>query len=162
VRQDKKRFEKAEASLDELYAKIVATVGKPDQEKQDKSCAYASREFEKGPLGCAISVSALYENTTFGAANSKMTQITPLISNKVYPGPGEKYQTNFVPLAENNNQSFAQDYKKFVSISCAVDYIYPAYPSYSSSPFQTKYTENFQIELSCGGSAKAEHYPVSN
>jgi hypothetical protein len=159
---EKDNFKKARAGLEDLYGQIEAKIGKPDQIKRDQSCAYASREFVRGPRSCGSSIVFLYENKSFEEVNSKMSQASPLVSNKLYPGAGVRHQTQFIPSSQNNNQSFGQDYKKFGDITCSVNYSYPVYPTYLSNPFQTHFTENFQIELSCGGSARAEYFPVKN
>jgi hypothetical protein len=162
IHQEKKNFEKAEASLNELYEKIVQKIGLPDQKKNNKSCGYSSVVFGRGDLGCAVSISALYENINSDSATLKMKQIATFIGNKLYPGAGTRNQEGFVPKDRNPVQSFRQDYKKFNDLSCTVSYSYPVYPTYSYSIFQTEFAENILIELSCGGPAKAEHYPVSN
>src|SRR3989344_6777709 len=159
VKQEKDRFLKAQASLEDLSKQIEAKIGKPDQIKRDRSCGYSSpfSMFDKrGYRSCFVGVYILYENKGLEDANSKMSQISPLISAKLYPGAGEKYQKEFIPVTQNNHQSFSQDYKNFGEISCSVSYSYPQFPTFSTDTFQTTFKENFQVILSCGGDARAE------
>jgi len=162
IRQDKERFTKAEASLDEVYNQIVAKVGKPDEVKKDNNCAYANRVYGKGPRSCSVGIYLLYENKNSSSASSTMADVAPIIGSKIYAGPGERDQTNFVPVQLNKTQSFSQDYKQFGEIDCGIDYLYPVSPSNQNDTFQTSFDENLEITLICGGPAKAEHFTVKN
>lgn len=162
IRKDKEKFTKAEASLDEVYNQIVAKVGKPDEVKKDKNCAYANRVYGKGPRSCSVGIYLLYKNKNSSISSSIMTDVAPIIGSKKYVGPGERDQTNFVPVQQNKTQSFSQDYKQFGDIDCGIDYLYPVSPSNQNSAFQTTFDENLEITLICGGPAKAEHFTVKN
>lgn len=162
IHLEKKSYEKAESSLNELYEKIVQKIGLPDQKKNNKSCAYSSEEFGRGNLGCAISIQLLYEDASVTTANSKMSAIAPMVDSQLYPGAGTRDQKEFVSANLNNNQTFGQDYSSFDDISCTVSYRFPFISVQHEAIFETTNEENLFIELVCGGSAKAEHYPVSN
>jgi len=160
--QEKKDFEKAEAALNELYDKIVAKIGKPDQEKKVNKCSYASREFGRGPRSCSVNIYVLYENRGLEAANTMTKNVATITGTQLYPGPGEESLAEFVVAQYPHvSQYFDQEFNDIESITCGARYSYPVYPTYSTiDPLQTTFHENLQIELSCSGSAKSEHYPV--
>jgi hypothetical protein len=172
VRQDKKRFEKAEASLDELYAKIVATVGKPDQEKKDKSCVYSSpfNEFQtKGDLSCAVDLYFLFSPKSLASSNYVMAAMSKIIGTSPHNSQGEHdylgrpNPKNFVGYnGRGLSQKFSQNLNiQFDNVSCGISYIYPVVALFDKE-FSNLATENLEIILDCSGSARAEHYPVSN
>src|SRR3989344_6171297 len=57
---DKQKFEKAQASIDALYANIISKVGQPDKVKKNQTCGYANRKNERGPLSCGGSGNLVY------------------------------------------------------------------------------------------------------
>ena len=163
IREDKERFVEAQASLEELYTQIEGKIGKPDQVKREQSCTYASRKLEKGPLGCGVGIYLLYENKNSQVANELMQKSIVILGSKVFERLGRMGLTSFMPVEQlNGPQSFSQEYKTFSEISCRATYLYPLFPTYLSDAFKTTLQENFEVDLTCGGSAKAEHFPLKN
>src|SRR3989344_2632351 len=73
---DKRKFEQARASIDALYADIVAQAGQPDRVEKSQTCGYANRKYEQGPLSCSVKA-----HFAFSADNN--TQATE-IAEKVH------------------------------------------------------------------------------
>ena len=161
IRQDKERFTKAEASLDEVYNQIVAKVGKPDEVKKDKSCHYANRAYGKGPRSCSVGIYLLYENKNSSSASSITEKLAAIAGTKLTLF-GEKTTASFIP-SENKrgDQTLTQENKTIEGLACSTDYIYPVLPS-SSKRFQPVSSENLEVVIACGGPAKAEHFTVKN
>jgi hypothetical protein len=161
IRRDKDRFIKAQASIEDLFTQIEAKVGKPDQVKRDQSCSYANREFERGPLACAVSIYALYGERTIEEASgilldSSLVVGTPLLQF------GEQVTPQFTLAPQKPvEQTINQDYKHIAGLSCKVDYSYPfvsgLYDVFTSAP-----ANSIKLSLVCGGPANAEHFPVKN
>lgn len=159
IHTQKQNFAKAEASLDALAKQIEAKVGKPDDIKKEKSCGYASRVYEKGPRGCSISIFLFFSGKDSTQATGLTSQISPLVSNKEVQRLGEITHT-FVPFDQyRGDQTLSQAYYDIGSLSCSVQYVYPVSKKLNQ-PFEPKESENLQLELSCGGVAMAEFFPV--
>lgn len=163
IHLEKKSYEKAESSLNELYEKIVQKIGLPDQKKNSKSCKYTTEEFGRGFRSCSVSIYALYENKTAQEANDLMGDIMPIAGSfpitKVY---GSKQPDIFLSSsAYQDKQSFTQSLGGMDDLTCSIGYTYRIVAS-PYEMFTPKSSDNLVVELSCGGSAKAEHYPVSN
>jgi hypothetical protein len=60
--EDKARFMKVEADMKEARAAIIAAVGQPAHEEEDKSCRHKSAKFKEGILVCWLSVHDSYVN----------------------------------------------------------------------------------------------------
>ncbi|OGL29681.1 hypothetical protein A3D14_03615 [Candidatus Saccharibacteria bacterium RIFCSPHIGHO2_02_FULL_47_12] len=166
IHQEKKDFEKAEATLNELYDKIVAKIGKPDQEKKVNKCSYSSSfsEFEtRGDRSCDVAIYALYENKNAEQSNTIMKTASQIVgTSQIRKVFGSQQQNAFVPIVSpSTQQSFAQDYNNVSGLRCGVSYSYPIEAGLYEV-FKPKAAESIEIELSCYGSARAEHYPVSN
>ena len=163
VKQEKDRFLKAQASLEDLYSQIEAKIGKPDQVKREQSCSYSSVEFGKGSLRCGSAIYLIYTNRDYQTSNTLMSEVQPLVGTKLYERLARKELTAFVSSKQvSTKQGFSQGYKIFGGISCAVSYSYPNSSMYPSDIFTTTSSENFQISLSCSGDSIAEHFPVKN
>ncbi|HLB66551.1 MAG TPA: hypothetical protein VJJ78_03080 [Candidatus Saccharimonadales bacterium] len=160
IKNDKNNFLKAQSSIEDLYSKIVAKIGKPDQVKKEQSCAYANRAYGKGPRSCAVGIFFLYEKRDLRHVNLLLAKSTQSVGQDVYPGPGEKYQNAFISLKKNGDQNFSQDLMSVNTISCTANYSFPVYPSFFTSLFKPQSNSNFMISLTCGGSSKSEHFPV--
>ena len=158
----KKNFEKAEASLNELYGKIVAAVGKPDQEKKLNRCSYTSQVFSKGARSCDVIIYGLYEARDADTSTQLMKNISSIVgSSRVKKVRGIIAEDSFVAGSSMNPHSFGQDHMNISAIDCVGSYSYPV-SNGTNKIFTSHSDQNFELVLSCGGPAKAEHYPVSN
>ena len=160
---EKKHFAQAEVSLDNLYNQIVAKIGKPDEVKKDKSCSYASQEFGRGSLGCSVGISVLYKNKNASESSSLMKSSAVVVGTGLRESLGRKQLTSFVSKQDlSGPQSFGQSHTFLKSIACSVSYSYPISPTYINSVFHPTSQENLEIDLNCGGPAKAEYFPLRN
>src|SRR3990167_1392881 len=75
IKEEKKQFEKAQASIEQLYSQIEAKVGKPDQVKRENKCSYTSVEFGRGSRSCDVIIFGLYENRSTAQANELLKNI---------------------------------------------------------------------------------------
>jgi hypothetical protein len=148
--EDKARFMKVEADMKEARAAIIAAVGQPAHEEEDKSCSHASAKFKEGQLSCGIRYEFVYGqpdraalvntftvvrqmviNTgNFVAPDQKILQeledpVSPLHADR-YPLNEELNQTDGVQCiltATQNNPRIQTDYGKYISDAIATSYI---------------------------------------
>ena len=64
-------------------------------------------------------------------------------------------------IDQSGSRVFYQDYLVNNKPPCGIGYSYPIVSS-SFETFQSQYNNNFKVDVSCGGPAKAEHFPVKN
>lgn len=160
IRKEKQNFAKAETSLDNLAKQIEDKVGKPDQIKKDKSCGYASRVSQRGPRGCSLSIYFIFENKNNITATEFMSSVSKLVGKGELQRLGDKKIKSFVPVDQyRGDQSISQPYINIDELSCSVQYKYPAL-KVLEQPLGLNSPENLQLELSCGGPAMAEYYPI--
>lgn len=164
IRHQKQNFDKAEASLDQLYNQIVAKVGKPDQYKKDKVCSYISQEFGKGPRNCHVSIYLLFENKDSAASTSLMNRVSFFSMSQLKSERLNSSLDSFKNYLQiKGPQTFDQKYSQIGNVQCGISYSYPVHPTYATiDPIMTKANENLQIELACSGPAMAEFYTVKN
>lgn len=163
----KRQFAQAEKEMDSLAAKIVEKVGKPDQQKKEKSCGYASREFGRGPRSCGVSIYMLYENKDINQANvmaktlSRTLNIMPseYTMDKYLVG-GYRYE--FTPGdGRAIDQTLGADLKTNSSKSCSIELVHPVVSSSYTNMFNAVKEENFLVGIVCAGDAMAEYFPVT-
>jgi hypothetical protein len=158
VNHQRNQFKKAEVQLNYLADQIQVKIGKADQVKTEKSCAYASRTYGKGPRGCGIIVYLFYANRNAEKSTALTLGSSALLGTKL---------TQFGDVAtgftaanmRDGEQNINQDYGHIDSLSCGVQYTYPVKEKLNQ-PFKPINSENLQIALSCGGPAMTEFYPV--
>ncbi len=161
VYRQKAEFGKAEVQLDKLAVDIEKLVGKPDDIKKEKSCGRAHMKSERGPLVCGITVQMFFRHKSAPEA----TELMNLVSNSLNKQPlkllGEPVD-NFVHKEEyRGDQIIDQHFDPIAGLSCGAQYIYPVLERLDQS-FKPLHPENLQIDISCGGPAIAEHYPVKD
>ncbi len=166
--QDRERFAKAKVSLESLHQQIEQQVSKPDRILHEDNCRYSSLKFAKGPLSCRVEIDLLYESKESTIANELMIKVSSLLGktpeDSNFSTIYNNKQTSFVPKKqERADQRFHHDYTDIDNdLSCSVSYVYPAKSSNFEEHLYDENNENFEILLSCGGSAKSEHFPVTN
>lgn len=162
IQREKAQFNQAEKEIDALYAQIVEKVGKPDQEKKEKSCGYASRVYGKGPRSCSVSTYMLFENKSNLDSNAMMAIIAESIKITPSDNLAREEVTSFTPYDQHRfNQTFGDDLQSSSKKNCSISFSYPVMP-YLSAPIKPTQKENLLISLGCGGPAIAEHYPLRN
>ena len=159
--REKKQFALAEKEIDALYAQIVEKIGKPDQEKKTKSCGYASRVYGKGPRGCSVTQRLLYESSGLGESNKIMVDVLKLSNGTYLQTFGDKSKNRFTDQENRTDQHISQDYRDIGDLSCGISYYFPVVKEFSDD-FEPRALENLQIEISCGGPALAEYFPIKN
>jgi hypothetical protein len=165
VRMEKARFERAATELEGVYEQIVSIAGKPDDVKRKKSCDYASRVFENGPLGCLVRVSLLYAEKDSSSANNILGSVRskfdhPVVGQSVSRNYFIAYGDATAKSAGPVNQILAQRLDiGGVGLSCGLEYIYPANPKYEQI-HSVQSQENIEIIISCTGDAMAPYYTV--
>lgn len=164
VRMEKAKFEKAATELEGLYSQIVAKVGQPDQVSRDKSCGYASRDFQRGPRSCSVDITFVIKNKDAAASTALAVDISKIIGTELYSEVRVTGKTSPVfidyqdPILNHSgpvDESMAQGFKSNSGLQCSIRYTYPDVPWASRAP---KIAENFKVELGCGGDAIAEFY----
>ena len=162
VRRNHSDFVKAEASLETLSQKIIAQVGQPDQIVRSNECGYASREFGRGARGCGVGISLKYPSSTPQFADESFLKARTVVGTTLYNTFGQtrtNFDKEFIGFKDlDGADSFEQDYKHVGGLSCGVSYKYG--PSQMHTSVKNR-VSGFEINLSCGGSAMAEFFPVT-
>ena len=158
IYRQKAEFGKAEKEIDALYAQIVEKVGKPDQEKKEKSCNRPNLKFEKGPLSCFVASYLLYENKNLEQSNNLMVEISSLGNQPLRIGSVSSQANAFTyPPRRNGDQVFFQSLGTKTPLSCTFSYVYPAK---EQDEFKLNSETGFEIGIDCGGPAILEYFPV--
>ena len=161
IQREKSQFATAEKEIDALYAQIVEKVGKPDQEKKEKTCDRPNLKFAKGPLSCSVSKSMLFENKNFEESNSLMSNISSLSYMPVRVGSVSSELPGFTANGRRNgDQVFSQSFSSKTNLSCTLSYVYPAKEQDEFSASNT--STAFEVSFDCGGSAMSEYFPVKD
>jgi|GEM_PF-1302960 len=160
IYKDKEKFTKAEASLDPIYNQIVAKVGKPDEVKKYQNCDRPNLKSGQGSLSCNVGINMWYKNKNYSQSNILMQEIVSLNNSAIRIGSSITEGSSFVPTDTNKGlQIFYQSIKSVSGLSCTNGYRYPVIPSLEEQ-FNSMYSENFEIHVSCSGPAKAQYYPM--
>jgi hypothetical protein len=162
IQREKAQFNQAEKEIDALYAQIIEKVGKPDQEKKEKSCGYASRVYGKGPRSCSVSKYFLYENKDATQSNIITEDVKKLSGNAPLQRFGDKSINKFIEYDKThktNDQQLSQGYSDIGNLVCNLRYSYPEIELFSNI-FKSKHGTNLQISITCSGPAMAEHYQL--
>lgn len=155
-RQEKNRYEAAYAELESLSKEIQEKIGTAESIETDKSCGYSSAKFSRGHRSCTVRVSLKYPEEGIGAANKFLESISSIKGSRLYPGAGNMEQTMFEDT-EDFQQSFSQSFSSH-SLTCRLKYEHTDVKKLRST--FTNSTTGFIVYMSCGGPARAEHYPV--
>lgn len=158
--REKAQFAQAEKEIDALYAQIVERVGKPDQEKKEKSCDRPNLKYKKGPLSCSVTVYALYDNSDFVRAGKLMSTISSLSSSALRPGSATTIgQMGFVTPDRTNSQVFFQSVNLAPGLSCSISYDFAAS---QQDEFTLSGPSGVEIGVGCNRSAILEYFPMKN
>ena len=162
---DKQKFEKAQASIDALYADIVASVGEPDEVLRTQTCGHSARKYETGPLGCGD-----YLYFVYGVSNNEPA--TKLVQKVIYElkrqdslevtFSNEESNLPFISLDNSKpHQEVGLDFTNIKSkLQCSLRSTYDYNNSSNHSIATSNSGENLSFIVACQGDAKAEHYPT--
>ena len=158
--REKKQFALAEKEIDALYAQIVEKIGKPDQEKKEKSCDRPNLKFEKGPLSCFTAMYLLYENKDFQDSNDIMKKVSGLGSGALRIGSVASDGIDFKEKGRRyGDQVFFQDLGTNSSLNCDLSYVFPAK---EQGEFVKKSESAFEVGFDCGGKTMRQLFPMKN
>lgn len=161
VWREKQQFSQAEQEIDALYAQIVEKVGKPDQEKKEKSCGYSSRVYGKGPRSCSVSQQINFSVSSVSEANNRMLSVLRLSGGTYLQQFGDKNRNRFLELGlYRTKQIIDQDYKDLGDLVCNLSYEFPIVES--ATGLRNSDPKSLSVLIHCGGSAMIEHYPVKD
>jgi hypothetical protein len=155
VAADKKKFEQARMSLESLYSDIVAQVGTPERVERVNSCGYGNREFDRGPLGCSVTLQLTFVLNDSVQASHLASQVDMIASQKSRTFKST-YSNSSSALPFNGPQidiSGGHDTGGYIDLKSMLSCATNSYFDKSSLLLHT--------ELSCGGSAKAPYYKVN-
>jgi hypothetical protein len=164
---ERRQFNSAERQIDDLYAKIVETVGQPDQEIKDKSCGRSSAKFSKGRLNCSVSWRILYEDVDYLLSNDMVSQITSetgLLKALNYSIPRTEKSQGFIEPAyfdeRRLDQKLSHKLPNIPGLSCDVSYYFPVWGGALDfiKPSKTTDENLFIIILCTKQAALIEHY----
>jgi hypothetical protein len=158
VRQEKRDFAKAEQTIDSLSQQIEQTIGKPDEAKKNKSCSRPNLKYETGPLSCSVTFNLWYKNQGFENSNNLMEKISKNHAAKIRIGSGSSSGLSFVPKKETNGvQIFYQDIESINKLFCVIGY---RYPTGLDQVEPDTNEEGFAVNISCGGPASHQFFPI--
>lgn len=164
IRQEKHNFAQAEADINTLAQQIQDTISQADEVKTEKSCGYASRKFEKGPLGCGVTVSMVVGVDNTQQANEIRQKLNLLLDSGMQPfsivfSSPESFSEIEAP---HRVQRIGYDLGSgFDNPPCTIGLSYAKSGRLSLSTTSAK-EENLLLELNCGGPALSKIYPVSD
>ena len=168
INNQKKNFDKAEASLDTLAEQIQQTIGKADETKKEKSCGYASQEFGRGSRSCGVSLNLLFRSRPIEEVNKIMSRVASSVGGELYYFLGSKdldgkpYPQNFTTSNARTDDRFSQNLSAPDNLNCSIEYIYPVTKLENKDTFKDLVGENMGIYLSCGGPTLKEFYPLKD
>jgi hypothetical protein len=163
VRKDRERYKQAEAVLEPFRQEVEKRIGQADQVKTKYSCSRPHLKYTRGPLGCDVSIRMLYESRNSTDSTNYLNIIKKLGADSLRIGSGSAIGNSSFESSEQNKdkQIFFQDYVTVSDLACVIAYSYPVKPS-SYEFFTVTSNNNFEVDLSCGGPAKAEFYPLED
>lgn len=167
VKADKEKFEQAKASIDALYADIVATAGQPDKEERGQTCGYAEFKNSKGPLSCMVRIAFVYPTGNNGEATtifSNMNRALDLNSNFEVTFTNELEVIPFTALESRTDQKEIgmSILESGSGIVCSFRLIYAVIERDSHYLLLDSGSESISGLIACKDEAKAEHYPSIN
>lgn len=155
---DKQKFEQAQASIDALYADIVAKLGEPNNYESTQSCGRPNQKFEQGPLSCSVGIGFVYALSSEDNPISLFTKIDGVISlkNDIF---------RFNDASTVNDLAPPVIIKEYLSVKsgmkCRVKHAYSSPPDIHLELIEGGSGENpFYVGISCGSKAKSEYYPI--
>jgi hypothetical protein len=151
---ERRQFNSAERQIDDLYAKIVETVGQPDQEIKDKSCGRSSAKFSKGNLGCSVAQELTFTVNDAEEANRIMRRVFKLSGGSRVSNFGGNLSsfTQNTPELSGYNQDLSQDYGDIRGLSCGVYYSYP------NTSNEKELGQSINISFSCSKSTLLKYF----
>jgi hypothetical protein len=160
--QNKRQFEHARASIDQLYSDIVANVGKPDNHKRTDICSRPNMKFEQGPLSCDVDLSFIYGVENEPEALDKMHKIQNVInSHKDFNSQGAVSKLISSSSIGSNLYQGARDTYKYEDLDCVVVFTYDT-PSETYLELTNSLSKKtFYISIGCGGYARSEVFPLA-
>ncbi len=152
----KEDFEKAQASIDQLYNNIMAKLGPPANYKKTQSCSRPSQKFSQGPLSCSVDKDIFYkiEGPLFAEkANSK---VDGAINSSKLASPGslsEKF-TNI-----DRGTSLQIKYYNLINtpLVCVVKKSYDNPAEFPQNISLTK-NINYYVGISCFGESQSNFF----
>jgi hypothetical protein len=157
--QEKKRFEKAAASLQQLADEIQAKIGKADEVTKEESCGRAHLKNDRGPLLCDTGYMLVYNNKGIEEATQMMKEASAISTSPLRRGVGFDAQAReldtmvfYLRANGKTDQSFFQDLDDRDKLNCTA-----AYSHVIDSSIQ-----RFEIDISCGNNSLAEHFLLRN
>lgn len=157
VHAERQHFMQADETVRGLSEQIRLSLGKPQAQKNTKACQYTSVEFESASRSCNSAVYLTYASSPQLAEGSMIEKINLIIS-RLY-----KITPNTNPITMPGNISTYDIEINQKGIDCFVDYwkIANGKNTFTSSNSPSGVMNGILAEISCGGSAKAEYFPVT-
>ncbi len=163
IANEKKQFEKARLSIEELYTKLEAKIGTPDQIKRESYCSYTSAKFSKGRRACSVKINGAYLNVDLLRANTIMSDAASLFNSALsnYSVESRDQPSQFVSpdINHRGDQSYSQSIDSVEGFGCGVQYLYPVVQD-QVDPYIQRFNNTLFIEIYCSKDSKAEHYPL--
>lgn len=158
-RIERPRFAQAQSDLNDLYVSITKQVGAPSDHKAVQSCSYTSVEIGRGALSCDVYEYFTYKVSDQADAQSLSAQLATLTKNnaKILHYESSTWSTS----GQGYVQIASDDFTTQSELECGTDYWFFTGPLIPSEfPINDVKPSSLLIELSCGGGARAEYYPV--
>lgn len=147
INQEKKQFESAEASLDQLQTEIIAKLGEPVSANSTNVCGYASTVDGRGDRGCGVGFELSY-------ATDDLRKYASDLGITIDSNPSVKTTyTSYNPDNIGTYQSLGSDFTFNSSLLQCGATVKNMAALGSPKP-------EVRIRISCYGDAKAEYYPV--
>jgi hypothetical protein len=163
VGNERQRFETASAELKKLSTEIESLVGPADEVKQINFCQRPNLKNKRGPLSCVVGMYLLYKDKNDKESTLIMQETAEKIGSPLKYSLGDKDTMEFGENKEAEyREIFSQSYSTNSELSCSVSYTHPIDSSLSGMFRENTPKESLQIDLTCSGPSRTEHYPMRN
>lgn len=158
ISNDRKLFAQAEQEVKNIHEKIAAGLNRETTSRPESYCLYSSQKYGKGSLSCTVKRTLIFSGVDEIEATELMQRSSGVLSAPLMQRPGPNDLQGKFQDANTSPQFFSQEWGDSEPLSCAISYVYIPRETLHNQIRHEPHT--LLIEVWCGGSAKAEHYPL--
>ena len=158
---NKRAFSQARATIDTIYADIVAQVDQPDNSKHSDTCSIYTEVYSTGPTYCNIVTTLIYGVKDESEANNVFKKIQLVIeSHNDLIDSIKPLSSKISAMTVANAPYYASsDRYKSSGLNCVANYIYDT-PQQISLTVEDNKMKPLEITLGCNGKARADFYSL--
>lgn len=155
IQKDKQRFLDAKPYLETVKTQIENTIGQADEVTYEENCNRANLKSSKGPLICSTSIELIFESMNPTPSSGNANKVAQKMGTDTYGVSGQAKSIEFTKdEIGSTQQDFSQPIEGINGLSCSILYRYTD----NSEAIRGPVGERLSIYLSCGDTAKREHF----